>query len=485
MLEGIVLLAFIAALAGCVFTGASVLWALAGGYLIFCAYGLIRKHSLAELGKMSLSGVKTVRNILMIFGLIGFITALWRASGTIAVIVCWSSKLVSPSAFLVIAFLLNCMVSILTGTSFGTGATMGVICMAMGHTMELDPFWIGGAILSGIYFGDRCSPVSSSANLVCVLTKTDIYENIREMIKTSLVPFVATCILYYIVGRSMSAGNGRMDVEGLFSNRFVLHWSAVIPAAIILVLSVFRVEVKKTMLISIVLAAFLSVVLQGRTIEEILQMRLTGNQANDPAELLESGMAQDPGTARDFLGRIKKEAMRMTNLVDDILMISRLESRGAKADIVTIRTVELLEDSLSSIAAQAASRGITVHKECENFTIRADLRQMQELFNNLLTNAVKYNNEGGEIWVQVKHWGADMILTVRDTGVGIPAESQSRIFERFYRVDKGRSRKQGGTGLGLSIVKHIVNFYHGSVKVESEVGKGSTFTVKLQIAEAK
>lgn len=128
-----------AALAGCVFTGASVLWALAGGYLIFCAYGLIRKHSLAELGKMSLSGVKTVRNILMIFGLIGFITALWRASGTIAVIVCWSSKLVSPSAFLVIAFLLNCMVSILTGTSFGTGATMGVICMAMGRAMELEP----------------------------------------------------------------------------------------------------------------------------------------------------------------------------------------------------------------------------------------------------------------------------------------------------------------------------------------------------------
>lgn len=283
MLEGIVLLAFIAALAGCVFTGASVLWALAGGYLIFCAYGLIRKHSLAELGKMSLSGVKTVRNILMIFGLIGFITALWRASGTIAVIVCWSSKLVSPSAFLVIAFLLNCMVSILTGTSFGTGATMGVICMAMGRAMELDPFWIGGAILSGIYFGDRCSPVSSSANLVCVLTKTDIYENIREMVKTSLVPFVATCILYYIVGRSMSAGNGRMDVEGLFSNSFVLHWSAVIPAAIILVLSVFRVEVKKTMLISIVLAAFLSVVLQGRSFGEILQMCLTGYQANDPA----------------------------------------------------------------------------------------------------------------------------------------------------------------------------------------------------------
>lgn len=281
MLEGIVLCTFIAGLAACVFTGASVLWALVGGYLIFCVYGLVRRHSLSELGRMSLSGVKTVRNILMIFGLIGFITALWRASGTIAVIVCWSSKLVSPSVFLLIAFLLNCMVSILTGTSFGTGATMGVICMAMGQAMDLEPFWIGGAILSGIYFGDRCSPVSSSANLVCVLTKTDIYENIRAMIKTSFVPFVVTCIFYYAAGSFMSAGSGRMDVEGLFSNSFVLHWSAVIPAAVILLLSVFRVEVKRTMLISIVIAAFLSIVLQGRTFSDIFQMCLVGYRSTD------------------------------------------------------------------------------------------------------------------------------------------------------------------------------------------------------------
>ena len=202
-------------------------------------------------------------------------------------------------------------------------------------------------------------------------------------------------------------------------------------------------------------------------------------------ELLESGMVKNHDTAKDFLGRIKKEAMRMTNLVDDILMISRLESRGAKVDIISINTTELLEECLLSIDSQAASRGIKVHKECENFTIRADLRQMQELFNNLLTNAVKYNNENGDIWVNVKHWGADMILTVRDTGVGIPSDSKDRIFERFYRVDKGRSRRQGGTGLGLSIVKHIVNYYHGTVSVKSELGKGSTFTVKMQIAEAK
>ena len=172
----------------------------------------------------------------------------------------------------------------------------------------------------------------------------------------------------------------------------------------------------------------------------------------------------------------------MTNLVDDILMISRLESRGAKADIVTIRTVELLEDSLSSIAAQAASRGITVHKECENFTSRADLRQMQELFNNLLTNAVKYNNEGGEIWVQVKHWGADMILTVRDTGVGIiPAVKPEPYFERFYRVDKGRGRKQGSTGLGLSDRQAYREFL--SWKREGRVGSRKRFNVYGETAD--
>lgn len=200
-------------------------------------------------------------------------------------------------------------------------------------------------------------------------------------------------------------------------------------------------------------------------------------------ELLESGMALNEDTAKDFLARIKKEAMRMTNLVDDILMISRLESRGAKADIVDIRIKELLDESIASVSAQAAGRGIAIHREDQDFAVRADMRQMTELFNNLLSNAVKYNNEGGDVWVSVRKKGRDMLLTVRDNGVGIPEESLERIFERFYRVDKGRSRKQGGTGLGLSIVKHIVNFYRGTVKVESEVGKGTVFTVSLPVAD--
>ena len=94
----------------------------------------------------------------------------------------------------------------------------------------------------------------------------------------------------------------------------------------------------------------------------------------------------------------------------------------------------------------------------------------------------KYNNTDGEIWVEARRENTDFVLAVRDSGVGIPQESLNRIFERFYRVDKGRSRKQGGTGLGLAIVKHVVNYYHGTVRVESEIGKGSTFTVRLPVA---
>ncbi len=106
---------------------------------------------------------------------------------------------------------------------------------------------------------------------------------------------------------------------------------------------------------------------------------------------------------------------------------------------------------------------------------------MKELFNNLITNAIKYNKPKGTIKINVTVEGNDALFVIEDTGVGIPEESRPRIFERFYRVDKGRSKKMGGTGLGLSIVKHIVNYYGGSIKLESTLGVGSKFTVKLPI----
>ena len=229
MLETAVLAAFMIGLFVCLISGISIVYALLAGFLIFCAYGLVRGHSVRALLRMSGSGVHKVRNILITFGLIGMLTALWRAAGTIPAVVSYSSQLIRPSAFYMFVFLLNCLVSVLTGTSLGTAATMGVICMAIASAMGMNPVITGGAVLSGGYFGDRCSPVSTSALLVCELTGTDIYDNIRRMTASSILPLGLTCLLYYALGLAANAGGVTLNVRPVFERGFVIHWSAVLP----------------------------------------------------------------------------------------------------------------------------------------------------------------------------------------------------------------------------------------------------------------
>lgn len=197
------------------------------------------------------------------------------------------------------------------------------------------------------------------------------------------------------------------------------------------------------------------------------------------AELLEHDIITDSEMKKDFIHRIKKEAVHMTHLINDILMISRLESKEAEVTFSQIRLALLLEDIMDSVGPMAAEQGIFLHTNCPPISIYANPQQIQELLMNLISNAIKYNRPGGQVWVTVQELDDQLILRVRDNGVGIPKDSLDRIFERFYRVDKGRSKKQGGTGLGLSIVKHIVSFYHGTIEVKSKVEEGSEFTVKL------
>jgi two-component system phosphate regulon sensor histidine kinase PhoR len=199
------------------------------------------------------------------------------------------------------------------------------------------------------------------------------------------------------------------------------------------------------------------------------------------AELLESGIIEDEGQKKDFVRRIKKEAMNMHNLINDILMISKLETKEAEVRMGDVRISILLEDIIDSLKPLAASREVMIHMDCKPLCIYANSQQMKELMGNLISNAVKYNKPGGEVWITVTEEDRNAIIRVKDNGMGIPKESLSRIFQRFYRVDKGRSKKQGGTGLGLSIVKHIVNFYHGTITVESELDIGTEFIVKIPI----
>ncbi|MBR4869899.1 MAG: sodium:proton antiporter, partial [Oscillospiraceae bacterium] len=217
------------------------------------------------------------------FLLIGMITAVWRASGTIPFIVYHCARFFAPRTTLLFTFLLCCGVSSLTGTAFGTAATVGVICGAVATSMGISPVLWGGAVLAGSYFGDRCSPMSTSALLVCALTKTDIYRNIRAMVKTAAVPFVLSCLVYLLLGGGASAGEGGGAVCEIFASRFVFSPWLILPAAVIVVFSLLKVPVKITMLVSILVAAALALSVQSVPFAALCRMLLSGFAAEDAA----------------------------------------------------------------------------------------------------------------------------------------------------------------------------------------------------------
>lgn len=198
------------------------------------------------------------------------------------------------------------------------------------------------------------------------------------------------------------------------------------------------------------------------------------------AELLTSGIKYSEDQREEFLQRIKTEAGNMTGLINDILTISRLEN-GKNADSESPVSISLLiRDIFQSVTPMAKEKNVSLFTDCGNICVKADYKKMYQLFNNLIVNAVKYNKPNGSVTVSAT--GGDVFtLKVSDTGIGIPPESQSRVFERFYRVDKGRSKKTAGTGLGLAIVKHVVNYYKGSIKLESKLDVGTDITVTLPV----
>ena len=272
----IAILLFSMSLIVCLLLKLSVVYALIIGYMIFVIYGLIKGYNLKVLIKTSFEGIMTVKNILLVFILIGMITALWRASGTIAFIVYMGAKLISPSILILLTFLFCAVLSVLIGTSLGTAATMGVICVSIGKAMGINPYYVGGAVLSGIYFGDRCSPMSTSALLITELTKTDLYTNIKLMIKTSIVPFIATSLFYLFLGFKLTVLQVSIDVTEIFEQNYNLNIVVIIPAILIIIFSLLKINVKKTMLVSIVISFVISIFIQRENILSIINYCVYG-----------------------------------------------------------------------------------------------------------------------------------------------------------------------------------------------------------------
>ena len=196
-------------------------------------------------------------------------------------------------------------------------------------------------------------------------------------------------------------------------------------------------------------------------------------------DMLATGMVKSEEDQKRFLTMIGVEVDRLIELINDILKLSELESVAIDQSEESASPLDTAREVAGLLGPEAGAAGVTLEVGGQPGLARISAGRLKELLLNLMENGVKYNEPGGRVSVAVAAEGADMTIAVSDTGIGIPPEAQERIFERFYRVDRGRARKNGGTGLGLAIVKHICQLYGGSVSLKSEPGKGSVFTVRL------
>lgn len=199
------------------------------------------------------------------------------------------------------------------------------------------------------------------------------------------------------------------------------------------------------------------------------------------SELLRQHAITDPDQIDHCLDCILKESDHMTKLINDILTISKLEAKDYVVQKSHIKLKDLLENVLNSLSVQAKAMNLDIDASCENVTVYANLDHIQGILYNLISNAIKYNKPNGKIIIIIKERLDNILIKVMDTGIGISKEDQEKVFQRFYRVDKQRSKIVAGTGIGLAIVKHIVQFYNGSISLKSKENEGTSIEISLPI----
>lgn len=200
------------------------------------------------------------------------------------------------------------------------------------------------------------------------------------------------------------------------------------------------------------------------------------------SEMLTSGMVR-PEDEKDFLGRISNESHRLLALIEDILRLSKLDEGYPGGQHIAVDLLESARQAANSLEGPARKKNVTLQVEGEHLQVTGDPTLISELIFNLTDNAIKYNKPSGKVTLRIQRAGHTAELIVTDTGIGIEPSQQSKIFERFYRTDKSRSKETGGTGLGLSIVKHSAEYHHATLKVNSAPGKGTAITVSFPLEQ--
>ncbi|MDO4518205.1 MAG: Na+/H+ antiporter NhaC family protein [Bacillota bacterium] len=288
---------FIAAMITMLITGHSMVWALLVGLLLFTFLGLkylkygnkdsvgeFTSYSygqgLKELVRCSWGSIRESLIVIEVMCIIGFITAAWRMSGTITVFVYYGMKIIVPPLFLIITFVLSCLLSYALGTSFGVAGTVGVIFMALARSGGVDPIITAGVIMSGIYFGDRGSPVSSSANVVAGVTKTDILTNVRLMFKVGLLPFALTTAAYVVLSILNPINHVDGEIIHAFESQFTLSPWVFLPAALMVALPLCRVGIITSISISTISSVVIAWAVEKVALVEIVKTLLFGYKSS-------------------------------------------------------------------------------------------------------------------------------------------------------------------------------------------------------------
>jgi two-component system phosphate regulon sensor histidine kinase PhoR len=202
-------------------------------------------------------------------------------------------------------------------------------------------------------------------------------------------------------------------------------------------------------------------------------------------DLISQGIVKDEETKTDLINRIGSEAKRMNNLVMDMLVLSEYETQKLETQKQLISPKKVIDEVVKNLDVLVKEKGIEIHIESEETNIFIGFEEIYQIFKNLLENAIKYGKKQGNVWVKTYTENSDFIISVKDDGIGIPKNDINRVFERFYRVDKARSKSTGGTGLGLSIVKHIILNYNGHIDLSSEEDMGTEVLIFIPKTEIK
>lgn len=253
--------------------GACVLGVYALSFLI----AFLKKRDFSKLLNTSIKYSQKSKIVIFVFVFVGALTSSWIASGTIPGIVYFGIKFINPKIFILFSFLMTSLVAFFLGSSFGAASTIGVSLIAIAKTGGIDLNIVGASIICGIYFGDRWSPLSSSANLVASLTEINIYSNLKNMVKSMIIPYILTCIFYFFLSKNYVLNTSESNLTSLILENYILDVRFIfIPVISIIIFSLFRINVKISMIVSIVIASIIGIFLQNEKFIDILKYLAVG-----------------------------------------------------------------------------------------------------------------------------------------------------------------------------------------------------------------